>query len=102
MTTLNATQVGLEVWSKNPSKALGTQVGLEVWSVGTAKLQPSQVALELWRTPGTASRSMAASQVAIEAWYPPTFGLFSQVGIEAWTTVTNAGGGIPPVFWFIE
>lgn len=50
---IRVTQLGNEVWVRNPSNIRVTQIGLEVWINPLSHIRVTQVGLEVWRSIAT-------------------------------------------------
>jgi hypothetical protein len=51
---IRVTQVGNEVWVRNPSNIRVTQIGNEVWLRNPSNIRVTQVGKEVWRTTANA------------------------------------------------
>jgi hypothetical protein len=67
--SLRNTQIGKEVWVKDPSNLRTTQIGKEVWEQtnNTSKLRVAQIGKEVWITTagGTATSNVFPVQVVM-------------------------------------
>jgi hypothetical protein len=47
---LRVTQIGKEVWLRNPANIRVTQIGKEVWLRNPSNIRVTQIGKEVWRT----------------------------------------------------